>query len=76
MNTNAAIEGLTLGADAIILSTDWPQYLSLDWTKIAQRMQGTFVFDARNALDAHAITAVGLKYGSYGRRAAARVITS
>lgn len=62
-----SVEGLTRGADAVILSTDWPEYLAADWGKIATAMRGDLVFDARNALSPGAVTGSGLRYFSYGR---------
>lgn len=58
------------GADLLILATDWPEYLSLDWGTVRQRMRGTTVFDARNALDVASIERAGLEYRSLGRDAA------
>jgi UDPglucose 6-dehydrogenase len=54
-------------ADAVVLTTDWPEYLAMDWTKIARKMKGNLVFDARNALSRDRVRAAGLKYFSYGR---------
>lgn len=62
------VKMLTSGADAIILSTDWPEYRVLDWNSVSRSMKGNFLFDARNALDADAISLAGLRYASYGRR--------
>lgn len=58
---------LAAGTDAVILSTDWPEYRSIDWRMIAGLMHGDFVFDARNALDAGEVISAGLRYASYGR---------
>jgi UDPglucose 6-dehydrogenase len=55
------------GADAVVLVTEWDEFLTLDWTQVAQRMAGTLVLDGRNALDAEAIAAAGLVYEGIGR---------
>ncbi len=55
------------GADALILVTEWPQFLELDWGMVAQAMSGNLIIDGRNALDAEAIEAAGLVYEGIGR---------
>ncbi|MDQ2743567.1 MAG: UDP-glucose/GDP-mannose dehydrogenase family protein, partial [Chloroflexota bacterium] len=42
----------TLGADAILLATDWDEFLTIRWDRVAHLMRGTLVFDGRNCLDA------------------------
>jgi UDPglucose 6-dehydrogenase len=59
----AAVEG----ADAVVLVTEWDQFRSLDWGQVAQAMRGDVVVDGRNALDADAVRAAGLKYEGVGR---------
>ncbi len=55
------------GADAVVLVTEWDEFLALDWNEVAARMAGTLVLDGRNALDAEAVTAAGLTYEGIGR---------
>jgi UDPglucose 6-dehydrogenase len=55
------------GADAIVLVTEWPELVELDWPTVAQEMRGTLVIDGRNALDQAAVTAAGLTYEGIGR---------
>ena len=54
-------------ADAVVLVTEWPEFIDLDWNVVAQTMRGTLVIDGRNALDARAIQAAGLTYEGIGR---------
>jgi UDPglucose 6-dehydrogenase len=56
-------------ADAVVLVTEWPQFIALDWREVARAMRGNVVIDGRNALDAAAIRAVGLLYEGIGRGA-------
>jgi UDPglucose 6-dehydrogenase len=56
-------------ADAVVLVTEWPEFLELDWTLVAKAMRGNLVIDGRNALDAHDLRAAGLVYEGIGRRA-------
>jgi UDPglucose 6-dehydrogenase len=55
-------------ADAVILVTEWPEFLELDWTEVARAMRGTLLIDGRNALDGDAVRAAGLTYEGIGRR--------
>ncbi len=54
--------------DAVVLVTEWPEFLELDWSEVAARMSGKVVVDGRNALDPEAIRAAGLTYEGIGRR--------
>jgi len=54
-------------ADAVVLVTEWPEFIELDWRQVAEAMRGTLVIDGRNALDADAVHAAGLVYEGIGR---------
>jgi UDPglucose 6-dehydrogenase len=54
-------------ADAVVLVTEWPEFLALDWNDVAGVMRGNLVIDGRNALDADALEAAGLAYEGVGR---------
>jgi UDPglucose 6-dehydrogenase len=56
------------GADAMVLVTEWPEFVELDWQQVADAMAGGLVVDGRNALDPQAIRAAGLVYEGIGRR--------
>ncbi len=56
------------GADAVVLVTEWPEFVKLDWKLVAEAMSGTLVIDGRNALDPDAVRAAGLVYEGIGRR--------
>jgi UDPglucose 6-dehydrogenase len=55
------------GADALVLVTEWPELVELDWASIAGAMAGNLVVDGRNALDRDAVLAAGLIYEGIGR---------
>ncbi|MFL5843912.1 MAG: UDP-glucose dehydrogenase family protein [Solirubrobacteraceae bacterium] len=55
------------GADAVVLVTEWDEFMGLDWAAVAETMSGTLVVDGRNALDAAAVAAAGLAYEGIGR---------
>jgi UDPglucose 6-dehydrogenase len=56
------------GADAVVLVTEWPEFVELDWRQVAEAMSGSLVIDGRNALDQDAVRAAGLVYEGIGRR--------
>jgi UDPglucose 6-dehydrogenase len=55
------------GADAVVLVTEWPEFVELDWADVASRMRGDLVIDGRNALRGDRVTAAGLAYEGIGR---------
>lgn len=55
-------------ADLLLVATEWPHYLAVDLTEVAQRMSGRVVFDARNLFQPDDVLAAGLDYHSLGRR--------
>jgi UDPglucose 6-dehydrogenase len=55
------------GADAVVLVTEWPEFMELDWGMVAQAMSGNLVIDGRNALDPEGVRAAGLVYEGVGR---------
>jgi UDPglucose 6-dehydrogenase len=55
------------GADAVVLVTEWPELVALDWAHAARRMAGNLVIDGRNALAPDALLAVGISYEGVGR---------
>jgi UDPglucose 6-dehydrogenase len=55
------------GVDAVVLVTEWPEFLKLDWNEVAEAMSGALVIDGRNALDPDAVRAAGLVYEGVGR---------
>ncbi len=56
-----------LDADAVILVTEWPEFLQLEWSEVARAMRGTLLIDGRNALDGEAVRGAGLTYEGIGR---------
>jgi nucleotide sugar dehydrogenase len=54
-------------ADAVVIATQWPEFLELDFDKLRARMRGTMLLDGRNCVDANAVAASGLTYQGTGR---------
>jgi UDPglucose 6-dehydrogenase len=61
--------GAARGADAVVLATEWPEYVTIDLPSLAKAMRGRLVVDARNSLDADKVGAAGLRYVGIGRGA-------
>ncbi len=53
-------------ADAIVLATEWPAYVTADLGPLAAVMRGHVMFDGRNALDANRVESSGLTYVAVG----------
>jgi UDPglucose 6-dehydrogenase len=58
----AAPEELFDSSDAVVLVTEWSQYLDLDWPKLVTLMRTPILFDGRHALDARRLTRAGYRY--------------
>jgi UDPglucose 6-dehydrogenase len=54
-------------ADAVVLVTEWPEFMGLDWSHVSEAMRGHVVIDGRNALDRDAVRGAGLLYEGIGR---------
>jgi UDPglucose 6-dehydrogenase len=57
------------GADAVALVTDWPQYTTLPFRKIAATMNQPLIFDGRNCLHRDVMREAGFQYYPMGRPA-------
>jgi UDPglucose 6-dehydrogenase len=64
-----AAEPLDVGerADAVVLVTEWPEYLGLDLPGLRSRMRGDLFLDGRNVFDPESVAAAGLVYEGIGR---------
>ena len=60
-------EMLADGCDALVLVTDWKEFLKLDYDKMAKLMNNPLVIDGRNFLDRQAVEAAGFRYVGMGR---------
>ena len=65
IETNA--EMLADCCDALVLVTDWKEFLKLDFTKIVKLMNNPLIIDGRNFLDRQAVEAAGMRYIGMGR---------
>jgi UDPglucose 6-dehydrogenase len=54
-------------ADALIIATEWPQYIAADWLAVRRRMALPHVFDGRNVCDPDRMARLGFDYQGIGR---------
>lgn len=54
-------------ADAVIVATDWPEFVAFSAQRYANHLSGTVFIDAMNACDPVVIQAAGLQYIGVGR---------
>ncbi len=59
------------GADALVVTTEWPAFRAPDWRALARRMRGRIIVDGRNLYDPDEVAAAGFVYASVGRPVAA-----
>ncbi|HHY94302.1 MAG TPA: UDP-glucose/GDP-mannose dehydrogenase family protein, partial [Firmicutes bacterium] len=55
------------GADAVVVATEWPQFMSLDFRQLRFLMKGELIVDGRNCLDPKLLQGLGLRYVGMGR---------
>jgi len=55
-------------SDALIIATEWEQFLNCNWSEVRSRMKGSIVLDARNCLDGEIVRRQGLQYMGVGKR--------
>ena len=58
----ATAEEVARGADALVLTTEWPQYRDLDWEQVAKSMRSAIMVDGRHSLDRARLTRAGFRY--------------
>jgi UDPglucose 6-dehydrogenase len=56
------IDDLFDDCDAVVLVTEWAQYLELDWAKFVGLMRTPILLDGRHVLDAERMARLGYKY--------------
>ena len=54
-------------ADAVVLVTEWPEFLDLDFENLKKTMKNPFLLDGRNHFDVSALKNAGLKVTTLGR---------
>ena len=62
-----SIEEVLRGADCAVIVTEWPEFRSVDWKKMAPVMKQKIIFDGRNICDPQAMDEAGFEYYCIGR---------
>lgn len=60
-------ERLADHCDALLLVTDWQEFLGLDYPQLAQLMHSPILIDGRNFLNRETVEAAGFRYFGMGR---------
>ncbi|WP_373529225.1 UDP-glucose/GDP-mannose dehydrogenase family protein [Nostoc sp.] len=60
-------ERLADGCDALVLVTEWQQFSTLDYVKMAKLMNHPVIIDGRNFLDPEVMVRAGFQYVGVGR---------
>ena len=55
-------------ADALVVLTEWPEFMALNWEEIAQKMKSKNILDARNLLVPETLTRHGFNYLGMGQK--------
>ena len=63
----ASPEETTDGAEAILILTEWPEFLSVDLTEVYRRMAVPVIVDGRNLFDPATVRSLGFDYHGVGR---------
>lgn len=60
-------ERLADGCDALVLVTEWQQFITLDYNKMAKLMSHPVIIDGRNFLNPQDMEKAGFQYIGVGR---------
>jgi UDPglucose 6-dehydrogenase len=63
-----------VGADALLILTEWPEFAKLDWTRVRQLLSLPIVLDGKNLLDPGSVRAAGLRYYGVGTSSGPREV--
>jgi UDPglucose 6-dehydrogenase len=63
------------GADALVVVTEWREFRTPDFGRIAELLSDAVVFDGRNIYDPKQMTELGFKYYAIGRGDSLRAVT-
>ena len=62
-----------VGADAVVIMTEWNEFRSLDLSRLSMLMAGRVIVDTRNILDRSQVRSLGFDYFCTGRQQAGQV---
>jgi UDPglucose 6-dehydrogenase len=64
----SSAEEVAVGADALVLATEWPEYRDLNWEQVGSTMRSPILLDARLSLDRARIVKAGFRYSGLAER--------
>ena len=56
------------GSDCLLIMTEWPEFMELDFGRIKKLMRQPFIVDGRNMYDPQMLKKMGFRYVGVGRR--------
>jgi UDPglucose 6-dehydrogenase len=59
--------GVAEGVDALVVGTGWPEFRTLDFSKIRHLLKRPIIIDTKNLLDSSRLRAMGFQYMGVGR---------
>ncbi len=62
-----SIDEVACHADALVLLTEWEEFLHLPWQSLGEKMQSRVIIDGRNMLPKEELQAAGFTYMGVGR---------
>src|SRR5712664_2938478 len=60
--------GVAEGVDALVVGTGWPEFRTLDFSKIRHLVKRAIIIDTKNLLDSTRLRAMGFQYMGVGRK--------
>lgn len=63
-----SLYGATENCDFLIIATEWPEFRTPDFEKLASGLKNKVIFDGRNVFDLDSMAKKGFEYYSIGRR--------
>ncbi len=67
LQTVSSWEEAVSGAEAVLLLTEWREFIELDWDRAGSLMARRVVVDGRNVLAGRRLAEIGFSYTSFGR---------
>ncbi len=63
----SAVEA-SVGADAVIIATEWPEFIKIDYSKLILQLKSPNIIDLRNILDKKTLTKLGYRCYFIGQK--------
>ncbi|PKP49324.1 MAG: UDP-glucose 6-dehydrogenase [Bacteroidetes bacterium HGW-Bacteroidetes-12] len=67
INFSSSRDEAIIGADALVIATEWQVFRNPDFNKLAAKMKNKVIFDGRNLFEINEMKELGFYYSSIGR---------